>query len=378
MVKHRQLHVLIILITVLLLSALVIPNTRAEDSMLWYHGGAVIVERYRFDNTIVYISYPNNEVLYSYRNAYLVTFDLDKLSYDPLPSYSPPHDLNDLINLSVLLLRSDNEVAKKVNISVQNLRRLGIEVRGFIANTTTVVSGVLFYRPPIIPIIYVDLVNHAKGLHMSAPDPNKVRLIVETIKNVFQGSGRAVMVCDSILRNISRYYTFEFLNNVSENARKSNLPIYWIYKLDHNTPGLGHKYIMFVVGGLYILVPCGIPAVARFELINTTWDELPADAKVWVIEKFKEYIDFTRRYVSEDMPLYVYVINNDSLPILVSGDTSEAIKTITASHSTTSPGFSLHKNALETPYTLQVSIVAIAMVGALILALHTYVRRLKS
>ena len=370
MVKHRQLHVLIILITVLLLSALVVPNTRtrAEDSMLWYHGGAVIVEEHSFGNITVYVSYPNNEVLDSYRNAYLVTFDLDKYTYKP---FSP--------SLSV------EEIVKKVNITIQNLRKLGVRVRGFDTNITIVVSGVTLYKPPII---YIELVNHAKGLHISVPNLTKIRLIIETIENVFQDSNGIVVVCDSILFNISRYYTSELWTRIGsiieESIKEGKLQVAQIYRLDRNASSLGSKFIVFIIGRGFIVVPCGIPAVASFDLVNTRWDELPDDAKMWVIERFREYIDFIRRYIPEHIPLYVYVINQHPLIIAYVGRDNEAVNTainisiatvntVTEKLTTSEP-----QNTTETLYRQQIAVIAIAMVGALILALHTDVRRSKS
>jgi hypothetical protein len=88
------------LITVLLLSALVIPSTRAMDSMLWYLGDAVIVEEHSFGNITVYVSYPNNEVLDSYRNAYLVAFDFGKYTYKPLSPNLSVKEIVDRHNLA--------------------------------------------------------------------------------------------------------------------------------------------------------------------------------------------------------------------------------------------------------------------------------------
>jgi hypothetical protein len=253
--KAKHVATMLVMLGVLmpLLMGVAAPSASQSNENVVY-AGAVKVYRFVYGNLTIYIVYPNTEPIYINRNVYVVRCDWKQVFYMP---YTP-------LNQDVF--------ASRIRRVKQELEGVGVNIVG--------------WDP--YGIIYVD----------SLSDKEKVNAIIRIVGEHFKDQHANIVIYDSNLENLRKRVA-----DAIESTR-SKIGFGWIdtYQLDLS------KSIVFNCGSGATWSPGGgWSKIGSIDLINTRLDELPASAKNWIEQNVRRCVDSWRRYIPEDIPLYIYL-----------------------------------------------------------------------
>jgi hypothetical protein len=336
--KLEAKHVVLMLVALCMLMPLLVgvaaPSASQSNGNVLY-AGAVKVYRFVYGNLTIYIAYPNTEPVYVYRNVYVVRYDWKHVPYIP---YAPP-------NQDVFMNRIERVK--------QELRGVGVNIVG--------------WSP--YGIIYVD----------SLSDKEKVNAIIRIVGEHFKDQYANIVIYDSNLENLRMRVADAVL------SAEDKVGFLDIYKLDSNSS----RHIVFNGGSGFTWSPGGWWfEIGNIKLINMRLNELPADARNWIEQNIKRCVDSWRRYIPEDIPLYVYLFEEFPLMrALPSTQTSQTTPSITTTFApirpampsstitpmvvtpTTTPALIQISQAQLTSLSTTLTMVIIVIVSAIIIAL---------
>jgi len=280
------------------------------------YGGVSVSDVYRFGNAIIVVVYPNTP-LYSYRNAHVVLYGLE---FVYSPSVKDVYEILQPPNISTA------EAFKRTMLAISKLRSVGIVVKWFDANTTAVTMEVVR--------IYVDIAKWVNDSYAYVPNPIIIKMIARAVGEAFKDVHGTIVVYDAklwelMMRNYDVYEVFsKWYESLGERLPETKPEV---YKFDSN------KLIEFYKGPVIFIAPSAAwHYIGCISIYNTTWDELTTDAKKWIMERVRNYVDLIRANtnISDDTPLYICVWYLTTLPKLVIAEPQQAMSMATKSSAT--------------------------------------------
>jgi hypothetical protein len=292
------------------------------------YGGVSVSDVYRFGNAIIVVVYPNTP-LYSYRNAHVVLYGLEFV-------YSS--SVKDVYEILKPPNISTAEALKRTMLAISKLRSVGIVVKWFDANTTAVINiphtPLRNYTTKKVVGIYVDIAKWVNDSYAYVPNPRIIEMIARAVGEAFKDVHGTIVVYDAklwelMMRNYDVHKVLsKWYESLGERLPETKPEV---YKFDSN------KLIEFYKGPGVIIAPSvAWHYIGLINICNATWDELTTDAKKWIMERVRNYVDLIRANtnISDDTPLYVCVWYLTTLPKLVIAEPQQAMSMDTKSSAT--------------------------------------------
>jgi hypothetical protein len=269
----------------LLVGVVALASSQSSENVVY--AGAVKVHRFTYGNLTIYVVYPNTEPIYVYRNAYVVRYDWKQVFYMP---YAPP---------------KQEVFTNRIELVKQKLGSMGASIVNLDPHG----------------VIYVD----------SLRDEEKVNEILRAVGEYFKDQHATIVIYDLNLKNLH-----DRVGDAVESAR-SKIGFGWddIYWLNLNELDIGKsRLIEFICSSGVAWSPGGgWSRIGSIALVNTRLYELPANASNWVEQNIRRCVDSWRRYISEDIPLYIYLY--EEFPLLQALPAIQSITTTTPPQTTT-------------------------------------------
>jgi len=338
--KLEAKHVVLMLVALCVLMPLLVGvaaplASQSNDDALY--AGAVKVYRFVYGNLTIYIAYLNTEPVYVYRNVYVVRYDWKHVFY--IPDVPPNQD-----------------------VFMNRIERVKLELGSVGVN-------IVGWNP--YGVIYVD----------SLSGKEKVNAVIRVVGEYFKDQHANIVIYDSNLENLRMRVADAVL------SAEDKVGFLDIYKLDSNLS----RYIEFNGGSGFTWSPGGWWfEIGSIKLVNTRLDELPADARNWIEQNIKRCVDSWRRYIPEDISLYIYLFEEfplmRALPLIQTSQTTPSITTTFAPIRPATPSSTITPMAvtptttptltpisqaplisLSTPLTMVIIVIVSAIIIALII-----------